>query len=309
MSPAMLELLWRSFLETLIMTGAAGAISLAFGLPLGLLLVATDKGGIWERPAINRVLGGLVNAARSVPFIILLVAVIPLTRVIVGTSIGVAAAIVPLSLAAIPYYARIAEVSLREVEPGLIEAARAMGGNRWTIIREVLIPESLPGLISGFTVTLVTLVGASAMAGAVGSGGLGDMAIRYGYQRFETDVMIVVVLVLIALVCAVQWIGDRTASASTGADVCDRPAEREGRGAARAPLPSASHATRSSTGSERDDQPSSRTPQPQADDGPRPPVPADKFPRREASVRRPRPAVEADRASPTPARRTAPRLW
>ena len=211
MSPAMLELLWRSFLETLVMTGAAGAISLAFGLPLGLLLVATDKGGIWEQPAINRSLGGLVNAARSVPFIILLVAVIPLTRVIVGTSIGVAAAIVPLSLAAIPYYARIAEVSLREVEPGLIEAARAMGGNRWTIIREVLIPESLPGLISGFTVTLVTLVGASAMAGAVGSGGLGDMAIRYGYQRFETDVMIVVVLVLIALVCAVQWIGDRAA--------------------------------------------------------------------------------------------------
>ena len=162
------ELLWRSFLETLVMTGAAGAISLAAGLPLGLLLVATDKGGIWERPAINRVLGGLVNAARSVPFIILLVAAIPLTRVIVGTSIGVAAAIVPLSLAAIPYYARIAEVSLREVEPGLIEAARAMGGNRWTIIREVLIPESLPGLISGFTVTLVTFVGASAMAGAVG---------------------------------------------------------------------------------------------------------------------------------------------
>ena len=212
MSPAMLELLWRSFLETLVMTGAAGAISLAAGLPLGLLLVATDKGGIWERPAVNRVLGGLVNAARSVPFIILLVAVIPLTRLIVGTSIGVAAAIVPLSLAAIPYYARISEVSLREVDPGLIEAARAMGGNRWTIIREVLIPESLPGLISGFTVTLVTLVGASAMAGAVGSGGLGDMAIRYGYQRFETNVMIVVVLVLIALVCALQWIGDRTAA-------------------------------------------------------------------------------------------------
>jgi len=212
MSPAMLELLWRSFLETLIMTGAAGAISLALGLPLALLLVATDKGGIWERPAFNQVLGGLVNAVRSVPFIILLVAVIPLTRLIVGTSIGVAAAIVPLSIAAIPYYARIAEVSLREVDHGLIEAARAMGGGRWTIIREVLIPESLPGLVSGFTVTLVTLVGASAMAGAVGSGGLGDMAIRYGYQRFETEVMIVVVLVLIALVCAVQWIGDRTAT-------------------------------------------------------------------------------------------------
>ncbi len=212
MSPAMLELLGRSFLETLVMTGAAGAISLALGLPLALLLVATDRGGIWERPAFNRALGAVVNAVRSVPFIILLVAVIPLTRLIVGTSIGVAAAIVPLSIAAIPYYARIAEVSLREVDHGLIEAARAMGGNRWTIVREVLIPESLSGLVSGFTVTLVTLVGASAMAGAVGSGGLGDMAIRYGYQRFETTVMIVVVLVLIALVCALQWIGDRTAA-------------------------------------------------------------------------------------------------
>ena len=212
MSPAMLELLWRSFLETLVMTGAAGAISLALGLPLALLLVATDKGGIWERAALNQILGAIVNAVRSVPFIILLVAVIPLTRLIVGSSIGVVAAIVPLSIAAIPYYARIAEVSLREVDHGLIEAARAMGGNRWTIIREVLIPESLPGLVSGFTVTLVTLIGASAMAGAVGSGGLGDMAIRYGYQRFETEVMVVVVLVLIALVCALQWIGDRTAA-------------------------------------------------------------------------------------------------
>ena len=129
MSPAMLELLGRSFLETLVMTGAAGAISLALGLPLALLLVATDRGGIWERPAFNRALGAVVNAVRSVPFIILLVAVIPLTRLIVGTSIGVAAAIVPLSIAAIPYYARIAEVSLREVDHGLIEAARAMGGD------------------------------------------------------------------------------------------------------------------------------------------------------------------------------------
>ena len=124
---------------------------------------------------------------------------------------SVAGAIVPLSIAAIPYYARIAELSFREVDPGLIEAARAMGGNRWTIVNEVLIPEALPGLASGFTVTLVTLIGASAMAGAVGSGGLGDLAIRYGYQRFETDIMIVVVVVLIALVCALQWVGDWTA--------------------------------------------------------------------------------------------------
>jgi D-methionine transport system permease protein len=211
MSSTMIDLLWRFFLETVVMTAAAGGISLALGLPLGLLLVATDRGGIWQQIPLNRVVGAIVNAGRSIPFIILLVAVIPLTRFIVGTSIGVAAAIVPLSIAAIPYYARIAELSFREVDPGLIEAARAMGGNRWTIVSEVLIPEALPGLAAGFTVTLVTLIGASAMAGAVGSRGLGDLAIRYGYQRFETDVMIVVVIVLIALVCALQWVGDRTA--------------------------------------------------------------------------------------------------
>jgi D-methionine transport system permease protein len=211
MSSQMIELLWESLLETIIMTAAAGAISLALGLPLGPLLVATDKGGFWEQIALNRIVGGAVNALRSAPFIILLVVVIPLTRLIVGTSIGVAAAIVPLSIAAIPYYARIAELSFREVDRGLIEAARAMGGNRWTLISEVLVPEALPGLASGFTVTLVTLIGASAMAGAVGSGGLGDLVIRYGYQRFETNIMIVVVLVLIALVCALQWVGDKTA--------------------------------------------------------------------------------------------------
>ncbi|MBG0808262.1 ABC transporter permease [Methylosinus sp. H3A] len=212
MSPAMIELLWRAFLETLVMTAAAGFVSLALGLPLGLLLVMTDRNGIVERVWLNRLIGAIVNAVRSVPFIILLVAAIPLTRWIVGTSIGVAAAIVPLSLAAIPYYARIAELSFREVDPGLIEAARAMGGSRWTIVSKVLIPEALPGLTSGFTVTLVTLIGASAMAGAVGSGGLGDLAIRYGYQRFETNVMIVVVLLLIALVSALQWVGDKASA-------------------------------------------------------------------------------------------------
>ena len=142
------------------------------------------------------------------PFIILLVALIPLTRLIVGTALGTWAAIVPLAIAATPYYARIAEVSLREVDHGLVEAVRAMGGGRWTIIREVLVPETLPGIVAGFTVTLVTLIGASAMAGAIGAGGLGDLAIRYGYQRFETGIMIAVVIVLIALVCAMQWLGE-----------------------------------------------------------------------------------------------------
>lgn len=209
MSPIMLELLARSLWETVVMTAASGVISLVFGLPLGLALVATARGGIAENLWVNRLLGAVVNGFRSVPFIILLVALIPVTRLIVGTSIGTWAAIVPLAIAATPYYARIAEVSLREVDRGLIEAVRAMGGNRWTIVREVLIPEALPGIVAGFTVTLVTLIGASAMAGAIGAGGLGDLAIRYGYQRFETTVMVAVVAVLIVLVCGIQWLGDR----------------------------------------------------------------------------------------------------
>lgn len=191
------------------MTVASGVISLVAGLPLGLALVITARGGIAENLWINRMLGAVINGFRSVPFIILLVALIPLTRLIVGTALGTWAAIVPLAIAATPYYARIAEVSLREVDRGLIDAVRAMGGNRWTIVREVLVPEALPGIVAGFTVTLVTLIGASAMAGAIGAGGLGDLAIRYGYQRFETNVMIAVVAVLIILVCGIQWLGDR----------------------------------------------------------------------------------------------------
>lgn len=209
MTQIMFEMLLRSLWETIVMTGASGVISLAVGLPLGLAMVITARGGIAEHIWLNRVIGAVVNGFRSVPFIILLVALIPLTRLIVGSAIGTVAAIVPLSIAAIPYYARIAEVSLREVNHGLIDAVRAMGGNRWAIIREVLVPEALPGIVAGFTVTLVTLVGASAMAGAIGAGGLGDLAIRYGYQRFETNVMIAVVIVLIVLVCGLQWVGDR----------------------------------------------------------------------------------------------------
>ncbi|MGV1765735.1 methionine ABC transporter permease [Rhizobium rhizogenes] len=204
-----LSLLWRSFWETIWMTGASGLLSLVIGLPLGLALVVTGRDGIAEQLTVNRTLAALVNGFRAVPFVILLIALIPLTRLIVGTALGTTAAIVPLTIAAIPYYARIAEVSLREVDRGLIDAVRAMGGNRWTIIREVLVPEALPGIVAGFTVTLVTLIGASAMAGTIGGGGLGDLAIRYGYQRFETGVMIAVVVVLIILVCGMQWLGDR----------------------------------------------------------------------------------------------------
>ncbi|MCB8876915.1 methionine ABC transporter permease [Acidisoma silvae] len=208
----LLDLLWQSLLQTLEMTFAAGAVSLLLGLPLAVLLVTTDRQGIRPIPPLNLVASWIVNAVRSVPFIILLIILIPVTRLIAGTSLGTEAAIIPLSIACIPYYARIAEVSLREVDRGLIDAVRAMGGSRWTIIRHVLVPEALPGLLSGFTVTLVTLIGASAMAGAIGAGGLGDLAIRYGYQRFETNVMIAVVIVLIALVCLIQWLGDRLAA-------------------------------------------------------------------------------------------------
>ena len=211
MSRAMFDLLLRGLWETLVMTGISGALSFAIGLPLALILVTTDRGGIFQNMAVNRSLGLVVNALRSVPFIILLVAVIPLTRLITGSAIGIAAAIVPLTIAAAPYYARVAEVSLREVDRALIDAARAMGATRWTILREVLIPEALPGIVSGFTVTLVTLIGASAMAGAVGAGGLGDIAIRYGYQRFETQVMLAVVVILIVMVAGLQWAGDRLA--------------------------------------------------------------------------------------------------
>jgi D-methionine transport system permease protein len=206
-----LDRLLGSLGETLLMTAVSGAISFAVGLPLGLVLVVTAPGGSWENRWVNRVVGAIVNGFRSLPFIILLVAVIPLTRIIVGTSIGTAAAIVPLSISGIPYFGRVSEVALREVDRGLIEAVRAMGGGKWSIIREALVPEALPSLIAGFTVTLVLLVGASAMAGAVGAGGLGDLAIRYGYQRFETSVMIAVIVVLIALVALIQAGGDRLA--------------------------------------------------------------------------------------------------
>ncbi|MFT3671177.1 methionine ABC transporter permease [Aestuariivirga sp.] len=211
MQTDLFSLIGTGFVQTLVMTFASGAISFVLGLPLGLVLVATDRDGIYELPLLNKVLGAIINAFRSIPFIILLEAVIPFTRLLVGTAIGTAASIVPLSIAAIPYFARIAEVSLREVDHGLIDAARAMGATRWDIVKDVLVPEALPGLVSGFTVTLVTLVGASAMAGAVGAGGLGDIAIRYGYQRFQTDVMLIVVVILILFVSGLQWFGDSLA--------------------------------------------------------------------------------------------------
>jgi D-methionine transport system permease protein len=207
MSLAMLEVLLRALGETVLMVLVAGSFGFALGIPLGVLLFVTRPGQIEARPGLHAALSALVNALRAVPFIILLVAIIPLTRLIVGTSIGTAAAIVPLAIGATPFVARIVEGALIEVPAGLVEAARAMGARSSQIVWKVLLPEALPGIVNGATITLVTLVSYSAVAGAVGGGGLGDLGIRYGYQRFETGVMVAVVVLLIALVQLIQAAG------------------------------------------------------------------------------------------------------
>lgn len=201
------KLIFDSTLQTVEMVTASTLVALLFGLPLAVLMIATRRRDLYDLPWLGYPIGWLIDAIRAIPFIILLVLLIPVARFIAGTSLGTMAAIVPLSIAAIPYYARIAEISLQEIEPGLIEAVRVMGGTRWMVIRYVLIPEALPGLLSGLTVTAITLVGASAMAGAIGAGGLGDLAIRYGYQRFNTTIMLAVVAVLILLVGLIQGAG------------------------------------------------------------------------------------------------------
>ncbi|ARP83261.1 DL-methionine transporter permease subunit [Bordetella genomosp. 8] len=209
MSPQQLiDALTTSLLETLLMVGVSGGIAVLLGIPLGVVLVVTSRGAMLQRLAVNRVLAAIVNATRSLPFIILMVFIIPFTRLVAQTSIGTTAAIVPLSVAAIPFMARIAENALREVDPGLITAARAMGASPAQIIMKVLLPEALPGLVAGVMVTIVSLIGYSAMAGVIGGGGLGDLAIRYGYQRFQTEVMTAVVVVLIVLVQVMQSLGD-----------------------------------------------------------------------------------------------------
>lgn len=208
MNEAQLSLIANAAWATIWMVGVSGTLALVFGIPLGMILVASSRGGVSPHPIVAGGLGAVVNATRSTPFIILMVAVIPLTRMIVGTSIGTDAAIVPLTLAAIPFVARLAETALREVPNGLVEAAEAMGATPLQIITRVLLPEALPALVAAATLTLVNLIGYSAMAGAVGGGGLGDVGIRYGYQRFEPVVMVVVVVALIVLVQVVQSIGD-----------------------------------------------------------------------------------------------------
>lgn len=207
-TPAMLELFATSLWETLVMVGISGIVGGLIGVPLGVFLRLTDRGGVLQNAPLNNIVGWVVNAVRSTPFIILLVAIIPFTRLITGSSIGTAAAVVPLTIAAAPFVARLVETALREVDNGLIEAAQAMGATTSQIVWKVLLPEALPGIVAGLTITFVSLTGYSAMAGAIGGGGLGDLGIRYGYQRFLPEIMLAVVLVLIFFVQAVQSLGD-----------------------------------------------------------------------------------------------------
>ncbi|WP_185053736.1 methionine ABC transporter permease [Thermocatellispora tengchongensis] len=183
-------------------------LTAVFGLPIGVLLVTTGRGGLTPLPALNAVLGAVVNIGRSLPFIVLMVAILPFTRLITGTTIGTVAAIVPLTLGAVPFYARLVESAVRGVSREVVEAAQAMGARRVTVVLKVLLPETLPALVAGLTVTVVALIGYSAMAGAIGGGGLGDLAIRYGYQRFDTTVMVITVVLLIVIVQLVQSLGD-----------------------------------------------------------------------------------------------------
>lgn len=212
MHDQLINLLITGTIDTLVMVGVSAFFALLLGLPMAVILVNTSEHGIYPSKPINLALGWIVNITRSVPFLILMVALIPLTRFIVGTSYGVWAAVVPLTLAATPFFARIAEVSLREVDHGLIEAAQAIGCNRKQIIWHVLLPEALPGIVAGFTVTLVTMINSSAIAGAIGAGGLGDIAYRYGYQRFDMQIMLAVILVLVVLVMLIQATGDLVAN-------------------------------------------------------------------------------------------------
>lgn len=208
MSQQIINLLLQGFLETVQMTVISTVVAVLLGVPLGVILVITSRGHIMQNESVNKVLGAIVNATRSIPFIILMVAIIPFTRLVAGTSIGTTAACVPLTLAAIPFLARLVETAIKEVNGGVIEAAQSMGATPLQIIWNVLLPEALPTLIDNITVLIVNLISYSAMAGAIGGGGLGDIAIRYGYQRFQGDVMLATIIILIVLVQVIQSVGD-----------------------------------------------------------------------------------------------------
>lgn len=202
------NMIWTSTLETMYMVFFSTIFSLLLGFPIGILLVVTKEGNIMERPKLNQFLEIIINTLRSFPFIILMICLFPLSRIIVGTTIGSTAAIVPLSISAAPFVARMVEGALNEIDKGLIEAASSMGANNRTIIFKVMIPETLPHIIHGITVTVISLIGFSAMAGSIGAGGLGDLAIRFGYQRFKTDIMLYSVVVIIILVQILQSFGN-----------------------------------------------------------------------------------------------------
>lgn len=204
-----LGLLVPAFIETIYMVFFATIFSVVMGLPLGLLAVITGRGHIMEMPRVNKVLDVLINVFRSFPFIILMILVLPLSRLIVGTTIGSTASIVPLSISAAPFVARIVEGAVKEVDRGLLEASKSLGASRREIITKVLLPEAMPSLIHGLIITIISLVGYSAMAGAIGGGGLGDLAIRYGYQRFRVDIMVASVVSIIVVVQGIQFVGNR----------------------------------------------------------------------------------------------------
>lgn len=199
----------KATIDTLLMLGGSMVLTVILGVPLGVLLYLSGKGRLAANPVLNAVLSFVVNVLRSVPFIILLIVMLPVTVLLVGTSLGVAGAIPPLVVGAAPFYARLVETALREVDKGVVEATQAMGGSTFQIVTRALLPEAMPGITAGATVTAIALVSYTAMAGVVGAGGLGDLAIRFGYQRFQTDVMVVTVVLLLILVQILQMIGDR----------------------------------------------------------------------------------------------------
>ena len=207
----MAKLIIPSLLQTLYMVLFSTIFSLVIGFPLGVLLVITEKNSIWEKPILNKVLNGIINVLRSFPFLILMIILFPLSKIIVGKTIGTTATIVPLSIAAAPFVARVIESSLKEVDKGVIELSLSMGATVLQIIFKVLIPEAIPSLIMGITLTIINLIGYSAMAGAIGGGGLGDLAIRYGLYQFKTDIMLVSVIIIILLVQGIQYLGNRLA--------------------------------------------------------------------------------------------------
>ena len=215
MNSMIFKLVAESTLQTIEMVFWSTVFSLIMGLPLGVLLHVTDKedqGGIIPKPVLNEILSRIVNILRSFPFLILMIILMPVARFILGTTIGTRASVVSLSIAAAPFVARVIETSLKEVDPGVIQAAKAMGSTNWQIIVKVMLPEALPSLVSGVTLTIINPIGYSAMAGTIGGGGLGDLAIRYGYQRFRSDVMLAAVIVIIVLVELVQFVGNRISS-------------------------------------------------------------------------------------------------